>query len=78
MVSCMIDTFLWDDQADEVFTTGTAVVVSSVGSLTYKGEKHVYGDGRTPTPVALELYEALTGIQTGSIEDPFGWVYPVC
>lgn len=24
-------------QADEVFTTGTAVVVSSVGSITYQG-----------------------------------------
>jgi branched-chain amino acid aminotransferase len=24
-------------EADEVFTTGTAVVVASVGSLTYKG-----------------------------------------
>ena len=26
--------------ADEIFTTGTAVVVCSVGSLTYKGALH--------------------------------------
>ncbi len=30
-------------QADEVFTTGTAVVLSPVGSLTYKGTKKVFG-----------------------------------
>ena len=30
-------------QADEVFTTGTAVVLSPVGSLTYKGNKKVFG-----------------------------------
>ena len=30
-------------QADEVFTTGTAVVLSPVGSLTYKGSKKVFG-----------------------------------
>ncbi len=29
-------------QADEVFTTGTAVVVCSVGSLTYKGSRRSY------------------------------------
>lgn len=64
-------------EADEVFTTGTAVVVSAVGSLAYKGKKRVYGDGQKPTPVALELYEALTGIQSGTATDPFGWVHTV-
>lgn len=28
-------------EADEVFCTGTAVVVSPVGSITYLGEKYV-------------------------------------
>lgn len=65
-------------EADEVFTTGTAVSVSSVGSLTCNGEKYMYGNGSTPTPIALELYEALTEMQTGRVEDPFGWVHPVC
>eukprot|EP00803_Ostreobium_quekettii_P001786 evm.model.scf_3527.1 EVM.evm.TU.scf_3527.1 scf_3527:2259-7100(+) len=65
-------------EADEVFTAGTAVVVSPVGSLTYKGKKHVYGDGKNPTPIALEIYQALTDIQTERAEDPFGWVHPVC
>ena len=30
-------------EADEVFTTGTAVVVSPVGSLTHKGTRRQYG-----------------------------------
>lgn len=28
-------------------------------------------------PVALELYQALTGLQQEKSEDPFGWVAPV-
>lgn len=65
-------------EADEVFTTGTAVVLSSVGSLTYKGNRKQYGEPGKPTPIALELYETLTGLQSENTEDEFGWVYPVC
>lgn len=65
-------------EADEIFTTGTAVVVSPVGSLTYKGQRKQFGAPGTPTPVALELYEALTTLQQEKNPDPFGWVYPVC
>lgn len=65
------------EQADEVFTTGTAVVVSPVGSLTFRGERRQYGDRGRPTPVALELYEALTGLQQEALPDPYGWVVPV-
>jgi branched-chain amino acid aminotransferase len=66
-------------EADELFTTGTAVVVSPVGSLTYKGEKKQFGEvvGQ-PGKVALELYETLTGLQQEKLPDSFGWVYPVC
>jgi len=35
-------------QADEVFTTGTAVVVCSVGSLTYRGNRKQYTSGDAP------------------------------
>lgn len=65
-------------EADEVFTTGTAVVVSSVGSLTYRGKKKLFNKPGEPGPTALEMYEGLTGIQTEKIADPFGWVAPVC
>jgi hypothetical protein len=62
----------------QVFTTGTAVVLSPVGSLTYQGERRQYGEPGQPGPVALELYEQLTGLQQEKLEDPFGWVHPVC
>ena len=62
----------------QVFTTGTAVVLSPVGSLTYQGVRKQFGEKGQPTPVALELYNELTGLQQEKREDPFGWVYPVC
>ncbi|KAL4859535.1 Branched-chain amino acid aminotransferase 2 [Chlorella vulgaris] len=65
-------------QSDEVFTTGTAVVVSPVGSLTYQGKRKQYGEPGQPSPVALELYDQLTGLQQERYPDPFGWVLPVC
>ncbi|KDD73849.1 hypothetical protein H632_c1787p0 [Helicosporidium sp. ATCC 50920] len=64
-------------RADEVFTTGTAVVLSSVGSLTLRGERRQYGQAGQAGPVALQLYQALTGIQSEEIEDSFGWVHLV-
>ena len=64
--------------ADEVFTTGTAVVLCAVGSLTYEGEKKQFGAPGVPTPTALELYEALTGLQQERTADEFGWVHRVC
>ncbi|EFN59069.1 hypothetical protein CHLNCDRAFT_137805 [Chlorella variabilis] len=65
-------------QADELFTTGTAVVVSPVGSLTYKGGRRQYAEDGQPGSVALELYDQLTGLQQERYPDPFGWVVPVC
>ena len=63
--------------ADEMFTCGTAVVLCPVGSITYGGTKKRYGAPGEPTPVALELYQALTDLQLQKSADPFGWVYPV-
>jgi len=61
-------------RADEVFTTGTAVVLCPVGSLTYGGERRQFGQPGEPTPAALKLYTALTDIQLGKLPDPYGWV----
>uniref|UniRef100_A0A0C9S8Z3 Branched-chain-amino-acid aminotransferase n=1 Tax=Wollemia nobilis TaxID=56998 RepID=A0A0C9S8Z3_9CONI len=58
--------------ASEVFCTGTAVVVSPVGSVTYLEKRVTYKNG-APGEVSLELYSALTGIQMGSKEDSMGW-----
>jgi len=64
-------------EADEVFTTGTAVVLSPVGSLTYQGRRRQFGAEGQPTPAALELYDALTALQQERQPDPFGWVHAV-
>ncbi|GAB4847135.1 Branched-chain-amino-acid aminotransferase, mitochondrial [Ancistrocladus abbreviatus] len=59
--------------ADEVFCTGTAVVVSPVGSITYLGKRISYGDGKIGT-VSQQLYTALTRLQMGLVEDKMGWI----
>ena len=35
------------------------------------------GDGNVG-PVAQRLFDSIQGIQYGSIEDPMGWIEPVC
>lgn len=64
-------------EADEIFTTGTAVVVSSVGSLTYRGNRKQYTQGDEPGKVTLEMYTSLTNIQSERAPDPSGWVVPL-
>jgi branched-chain amino acid aminotransferase len=59
--------------ADEVFCTGTAVVVNPVGSITYESRRVKYNNGEVGK-VAQELYEALTSIQMGCAEDKMGWI----
>ncbi|MEA1881940.1 MAG: branched-chain amino acid aminotransferase [Candidatus Marinimicrobia bacterium] len=63
-------------RADEVFCTGTAVVVTPVGHVTYRGETHIIQDG-TMGEAATELRKILVGIQREEIEDKYGWVTPV-
>ncbi|KAJ4841824.1 Branched-chain-amino-acid aminotransferase, mitochondrial [Turnera subulata] len=58
--------------ADEVFCTGTAVVVSPVGSITYKGERITYGNGGVGA-VSQQLYDQLTSLQMGLTEDKMNW-----
>ncbi|XP_072957094.1 branched-chain amino acid aminotransferase 2, chloroplastic-like [Typha angustifolia] len=59
-------------EADEVFCTGTAVVVSPVGSITYLGTRVDYGD-RGVGVVSQQLYSALTNLQMGLAKDKMGW-----
>ncbi|QCD91437.1 branched-chain amino acid aminotransferase 2, chloroplastic [Vigna unguiculata] len=57
--------------ADEVFCTGTAVVVSPVGSITYLGKRVSYGDGIGV--VSQQLYTVLTRLQMGLSADEMNW-----
>jgi branched-chain amino acid aminotransferase len=58
--------------ADEVFCTGTAVVVAPVGTITYQEKRVEYKTG--DESVCQKLRSVLVGIQTGLIEDNKGWV----
>ena len=67
---------LEDGSVQEVFGAGTAAVISPVGLLHYQGRSHQVGDGTTG-PMARRFFYALTDIQYGRSEDPFGWVETV-
>ncbi|HMK33849.1 MAG TPA: branched-chain amino acid aminotransferase [Desulfomonilaceae bacterium] len=57
----------------EIFGSGTAAVISPVSHFRYKGKDYQVADGKTGK-VAATLFEDITGMQTGSKPDPFGWV----
>lgn len=57
---------------EEVFGTGTAAVISPVGKLRYKDDVMVIGNGEIGT-LSQKVYDTLTGIQLGKLEDGFGW-----
>ncbi|CAI9758460.1 unnamed protein product [Fraxinus pennsylvanica] len=59
--------------ADEVFCTGTAVVISPVGSITYQGKRVSYGRDGVGL-VSQQLYSALTSLQMGLTEDNMDWI----
>ena len=60
----------------EAWGCGTAAVVSPIGKLVIGDETYVINNNEIGK-VTQELYDTLTGIQWGKIEDTFGWVYPV-
>ncbi len=61
---------------EEVFGTGTAAVISPVGSLMYEKEV-VEINGFKIGELTQKLYDTLTGIQYGKLEDTFGWTVKV-
>ncbi|MEU9572339.1 branched-chain amino acid aminotransferase [Streptomyces massasporeus] len=71
----------WRDDAEsgaltEVFSCGTSSMITPVGFV-----RSVDGDwtigGGVRGPVTSRLHEELSGIQTGTRPDPFGWVHKI-
>lgn len=63
-------------ELQEAFGTGTAAVISPIGELNWSGKRmiiHTEGIGE----LTNRLYNTLTGIQYGEIEDRFGWTVQV-
>ena len=65
-----------EGKLEEVFATGTAAVISPVGELYWKDKKLVINNGEIGD-LSQKLYDELYGIQTGAIEDKYGWTVPV-
>ncbi|PUA37634.1 branched chain amino acid aminotransferase [Paenibacillus elgii] len=61
---------------EEAFGTGTAAVISPVGELNWRGEKLIINGGETGE-LSAKLYETLTGIQSGKLEDKLSWMVQV-
>ena len=65
-----------DGSLQEVFGSGTAAVISPVSHLAWRDDVLTVGDGKVG-PMAQKFYDAITDIQYGRAEDPFGWIAPV-
>lgn len=57
----------------EIFGTGTAATISCVGKLEYKGKILDTTNGVTGD-LSRRLYDHITGIQFGKVEDKFNWL----
>ncbi len=60
----------------ESFGTGTAAVISPVGELIYMDKKYIINDNKIG-PVSQKIYDTLTGIQYGKIQDKYAWTREV-
>ncbi len=65
-----------DGSLEECWGSGTAAVISPVGTLRYENDvMEISGGGIGP--VSQRLYDTVTGIQTGKLEDTHGWTVEV-
>lgn len=61
---------------EEAWGTGTAAVVSPIGLLAWEDRRETVSGGEIG-PLTQRLYDTLTGIQWGTVEDTHGWIVPV-
>ena len=61
---------------EEAWGSGTAAVISPVGEMGWE-DKHVVINGGKIGELTQRLYDTLTGIQWGKIEDSYGWTVKV-
>lgn len=60
----------------EAFASGTAAVISPMGTLRYLGEEYVINN-REVGSLSQKIYDTITGIQTGKLADTRGWTQEV-
>ncbi len=61
---------------EEAWGTGTAAVVSPIGLLAWEDRKETVSGGKIGE-LTQRLYDTLTGIQWGTVEDTHNWIVPV-
>ena len=57
---------------NEIFGMGTAAVIAPIGSIHYQDKEYIINDFKVG-PLSQQLFDEITGIQSGLIEDHFGW-----
>ncbi len=62
--------------ADEVFCSGTAVIVTSIGEITTDETFSIISGGKVG-PYTMRISEILSGIRNETVEDQFEWLFPV-
>ena len=67
---------LKNGKLQEAWGCGTAAVISPIGELCYKDVKYTINNGEIGE-VTQHLYNTLTGIQWGKVEDKYGWTHLV-
>lgn len=60
----------------EAFGTGTAAVISPIGYLKYNNFEMILNNNEIGE-ISRKLYDQLTGIQWGKIEDKFNWTFEI-
>ena len=66
-----------DGKLKEAFGTGTAAVISPIGELKIGDVVIKFNDGKIGE-ISQKLYDNLTGIQYGKLEDTHNWMTEVC
>ena len=65
-----------EGKLQEIFGTGTAAVISPVGELNWEGHKMVINNGEIGA-LSQKIYDTITGIQSGKLEDTMNWTVEV-
>jgi branched-chain amino acid aminotransferase len=60
----------------EVFGCGTAAVIAPVGKFGFQDEDIIINNNR-PGPVSEQLFQTLTNIQYGRVEDKYDWTLKI-
>ena len=61
---------------EEAWGCGTAAVVSPIGKLACRGKEYIVNGGKIGE-ITQMLYDTLTGIQWGKIDDAFVWTHKI-